>query len=683
MRHLVPTLAALSCCAATWAVEADHDTTSDDIPHYDEVLISASRLDVELGGATISSIDSETIELSPALNLPELMSYQAGVQYRNLFGNTGGASASIDMRGFGAASVSNTLIMLNGRRLNDIDLAFVDLSSIPLEVIQRVEFIRGNAGAVLYGDGAVGGVINIITDHGYSETPSGTVQATAGSDDYLQGHVSYMQDIHDWSVMAFGSIRDGDGYRDNNEVEQQNMYADMRRWGERSDVYLTFSYHDQELGLPGGRIVDPGAGTNELEDDRRGAASPEDYADESGFGLSGGSTWRFADALTGIFDAGYQSKDQDSAFFSAFGDTFVETTLSTISLTPRMIYRPGEQWQSINGIDAYLADYESSRMAADGGPAYHDFTADQLTLAVYSQNTLRLREGSDLSFGLRLQHYDFSGKDDFDSTVIFFPDPPGELEDTDDDDTEWAAHIGLDQTINEEWTAFGRISRSFRLPTIDERVGSNPSFPFPADASFELDVQTSQDIEIGLRFEAERVQAQISAYLMQLEDELHFNSDSFTNVNLDDTQRQGLEAQGTWQAHEYWSLFAAVAYTQAEFTDGDYDGNDVPLVAPFTATVSAEWRPQPWLSSMLVIRHVDEKWMDNDQENEQTQIPDYTLVDFKVQGQYEGWKASLSVNNIFDEDYYTDAVASTFTPGRFSAFPLPGTTYMAAVSYSY
>ena len=67
------------------------------------------------------------------------------------------------MRGFGEASSSNFLMLLNGRKLNDLDMGGINFSNIPLSSIDRIEIIRGNSAGTIYGSGAVGGAINIVT----------------------------------------------------------------------------------------------------------------------------------------------------------------------------------------------------------------------------------------------------------------------------------------------------------------------------------------------------------------------------------------------------------------------------------------------------------------------------------------------------------------------------------------
>src|SRR5690606_12394155 len=103
------------------------------------------------------------IARSAARTLPELLGTRAGIVSRDLYGNTA-ALATVDMRGFGATAAQNTLILVDGRRLNDIDQSGVQWASIPLDAIERIEIVRGS-GAVQYGDGASAGAINIITRH--------------------------------------------------------------------------------------------------------------------------------------------------------------------------------------------------------------------------------------------------------------------------------------------------------------------------------------------------------------------------------------------------------------------------------------------------------------------------------------------------------------------------------------
>ena len=74
------------------------------------------------------------------------------MQITTLYGGVNGAQTSVDVRGFGAFATANTLLLINGRRVNDIDLQGVDFSTIPRDSIERIEITKGNSGAVLYGD---------------------------------------------------------------------------------------------------------------------------------------------------------------------------------------------------------------------------------------------------------------------------------------------------------------------------------------------------------------------------------------------------------------------------------------------------------------------------------------------------------------------------------------------------
>ncbi|MGV3628187.1 MAG: TonB-dependent receptor plug domain-containing protein, partial [Betaproteobacteria bacterium] len=129
----------------------------------DTVVVTASRFKERYDDKPVNMtvISAEDIRRSPAKTVPDLLAEQAGVQIHDFFGNNA-ATTTIDLRGFGITATQNTLILVDGRRVSDIDQSGVQWSAVPLANVERIEIVRGG-GSVLYGDGAVAGVINIIT----------------------------------------------------------------------------------------------------------------------------------------------------------------------------------------------------------------------------------------------------------------------------------------------------------------------------------------------------------------------------------------------------------------------------------------------------------------------------------------------------------------------------------------
>ena len=122
-----------------------------------------SRLSTGLAGSNITIIGEDEIKNSKNSSIPEIISRHSGIQLRNLFSNVNSTQSTLDLRGFGESAKNNSVILLNGRRLNDIDMAGVNFSAVPKDSIKRIEIIRGGSASTLYGNGAVGGAINIVT----------------------------------------------------------------------------------------------------------------------------------------------------------------------------------------------------------------------------------------------------------------------------------------------------------------------------------------------------------------------------------------------------------------------------------------------------------------------------------------------------------------------------------------
>ncbi len=130
--------------------------------HLNQVTVTATRersLISEVP-ATVDIISARDLRVNNVQNISEALQRIPGVTIRNYGGF--GDMKTVSIRG---SSSGQVLILLDGQRLNNAQSGEVDLSTIPLEGVERIEVVRGSASAI-YGADAVGGVINIITKSG-------------------------------------------------------------------------------------------------------------------------------------------------------------------------------------------------------------------------------------------------------------------------------------------------------------------------------------------------------------------------------------------------------------------------------------------------------------------------------------------------------------------------------------
>jgi iron complex outermembrane recepter protein len=165
----------------------------------DAVIVNATRFpeDVARFPASVTVLSVEDIRNSAARTLPELLAEQVGLTLKDFYGNNA-AATSVDLRGFGATATQNTLILVDGRRVTDVDLSGVQWSAIPLASVERIEILRGT-GAVLYGDGASAGVVNIVTRSPLKQGRRAEALGRAASYGTLEGQV-----YGSYATAAFG-----------------------------------------------------------------------------------------------------------------------------------------------------------------------------------------------------------------------------------------------------------------------------------------------------------------------------------------------------------------------------------------------------------------------------------------------------------------------------------------------
>src|SRR5262245_37760683 len=213
------------------------------------IVITATRFpdskrDLPVG---VTIITADDIRKSASSNLGDILAQFGLLQIRDLAGTQ---NPQLDLRGFGVTGDQNTLVLLDGLRLNESDLESTQLSSIPLESIERIEIVRGG-GAVLYGDGATGGTINIITHRGRPGEQRALALARAGSygTEELRGSYSRQGDTFGGSIAA--SYEDTDGYRVNSNYREKNALARIDGDFGTARAYFKLGADEQRQRLPG------------------------------------------------------------------------------------------------------------------------------------------------------------------------------------------------------------------------------------------------------------------------------------------------------------------------------------------------------------------------------------------------------------------------------------------------
>lgn len=141
------------------------------------VVVTATRTatspDAVLGSTEI--IGADVLERLPVADVGEALRFTTGVEIARLGGP--GQQTSLFMRG---TESNHVLVLVDGVRINPATIGSAALQNIPVEIVERIEVVKGPRSA-LYGSDAIGGVVNVITRR--PERSGVAVQAGLGSYD--------------------------------------------------------------------------------------------------------------------------------------------------------------------------------------------------------------------------------------------------------------------------------------------------------------------------------------------------------------------------------------------------------------------------------------------------------------------------------------------------------------------
>ena len=571
----------------------------------------------------VSVITADDISRSGAATVNEAIMRLLGVVGR--LDTSGGNNYSLDLRGFGSTADSNQVVVVDGLRLNEGDLSSANLASIPIATVQKIEILRGS-GAVLYGEGATGGVIVITTKAGIGAERSNQAQvyAAAGSDGLREIRSTATLAGGGFSIDVAANDRQSDGHRTNfasstNATKVSGQWSnDWLRIGARVGRDATHS------GLPGALTA------AQYASDPRQANSLTEYGavQKSNSGI-------FAEALLGdwqlVADANQRNKDYDTVTFgSPYAYSVDAYNVSLRARHDRKFSGFGNTF--IMGYDK--GAWERTITASVFTPAGTRAKAD--TSAWYVQDDVTLAStGTRFSAGWRSEGLD---KAEASSATAL-------------NQREHAWELGVSQPLGSGITGYGRIGRSFRLGNVDEFSFTNPNVA--------LQPQISRDWELGARWKNMATALEARWYRSVLRNEIGYDPSGTgpfgpfgANVNFDPTRRQGLELSLSQAMSSTLDLHVNAAWRQAQFTSGTYAGKDVALVPKRTLAVRADWRPAAGHSIGGGVVWVSSQTPDF---ANHCKIPSYVTADLRYAYQWRNAEFALGIANLGDHKYYTQA----------------------------
>jgi outer membrane cobalamin receptor len=214
----------------------------------DKIVVTPSRIEESSGdiGRTVDVVTSSDIEKSGSQDLAGVLTGLTSVDISNYGGPN--ATKSIRMRGSTAAQV---LVLMDGRPINNPRDGEVDLSSIPLDNISRVEVMHGS-GSSLYGSSAMGGVVNIITKNPPREGQKTELYSSFGTARTYVERMLYGAKVSKLGFLVSGGYESSGGFRENSELSAKDCNLKLGyELNDENNLSFNSGFYKSKVGVPG------------------------------------------------------------------------------------------------------------------------------------------------------------------------------------------------------------------------------------------------------------------------------------------------------------------------------------------------------------------------------------------------------------------------------------------------
>ncbi len=643
---------AIACALTLVALNAGAQAADQSLPSVN-VLGARFATDPSLAPIGATVITADDIRRAGATDVNQAIRKIGGVYGRQSVDGSG--DFALDLRGFGANSGQNLVVMLDGVRLSENDLGGAILASIPIETIARIEVIRGGS-SVLFGEGATGGVIQIVTKRAAGSARRGSLRLEAGQFGLRDLRATMAQSWDGFALdAALGALRT-DNYRVHNRFDQKT-FSGGAQWswgGGRAGVRLDSARQDADFA---GSLT-----LAQFEADPRQASTAKDFGS-----FDSDRATAFVEHRIGALDMAAElsrrTKSVDANYFYNGADGEETFALHYESRQTQFSPRVRHLAQFGGVLNELVAGADLTRWTRDSAFVPGAYRERQASRAFYVRDELKWEgpRNARLAAGARRESID---KDDV--------SPFARLND-ESAYTAWELQGSIDPLP--ALTLFAKTGSSFRVPNADE---NGYRLAGPA-----LRIQRSRDLELGATIGREKLGATGRVFRHALVDEIFYDptANNFfgANTNLDPTERKGIELDAHAALSPSLRLVARVQHVKARFTDGPNAGREMVLVPKNTASARLSWVPGNGHSGDLGVQWADRQRYGTDFANDcGAFIPGYATIDARYARQLGAWEFAVAGLNLADKKHFSSGYAC-----RYSIYPSDGRQLRVSARYDF
>ncbi|QWD90146.1 TonB-dependent receptor [Polynucleobacter sp. MWH-Braz-FAM2G] len=673
------------------------------------VIVTGSRFEENLNEvpANVNVITREEIENSSSNTIPQVLSQIGGLRVSGLNSGSLNLDASVDMGGFGPTGNSTTAVLVDGIRINPIDSGNVDWSTIPIDSIERIEILQGGA-SVQYGNGAVGGVINIITNGGKKNFNQ--VSASYGTWGTSINNAIFRNTIDKTTLQLSANTSNTNGWRPNTAANAYSIDAKISQdlgSGDRAYVDVYYGYTNQQLASAVVGLVGSG---NPL------SVSPQNAGNNystNNLGFRQGLTKSLNENYVFEIDTSYNNKT--SFYYTPQADYFATPDFGyaggpmnnklvgwQLALSPRLKANLGVIGTTIIGYDFSKANQGGSNgysPLSQGiiranqfdainntyGIYYGNLTSDsqsatQINNSFYLIQRIPLSKILEASGGFRRQVQQASTT----NTSIYAANG------TVNNSQQFAANAG-DVALNANYLPGQRVyvkwNQSFRFPNIDEYWG----FAYNPDGAYEtvfngiLQPQTTQTYEMGGSWSVWKSKITSSIFKSMTQNEISYNPSTGYNYNsIYQTNRGGILFDISSNISPSLFVAAGGKYQKSYYANGPFAGNAIPIVPDTLLNARANYLITSNWSVGGVVNYVSNQHYDTGPNNYSATptMPAYVIGDIFTSYKFKGIEGRLTVKNVGNAQYSTYGGVSSFS-GRHFYYPSEPRSVFASLKYSF